>query len=95
MTSAMAENETEYGDITDEIGGTYDSIFGSTLLIGIVIFLFFFIVTLLLGLGMLVGSVVLLPSLFIVFEFIPSLRIIVAIALGLIFGLALNKLIRR
>ena len=84
-----------FTDTIGEIGGTFDSIFGSDVFLGVFVFLFFFIFTLLLGLGMLVGSVVLIPSMFIVFKWIPSVKIVVAILLGLIFGMALNKLIRR
>lgn len=65
------------------------------MLVGAVVFVFFFALTLIFGLGMLVGSVVLIPSLFVVFQYIPPLRIIVAIIIGLVFGLGLNRLIRR
>lgn len=81
--------------ITDEIGSTFDQIFGAPLLLGIFIFLFFFIFTLLLGIGMIVGSVILIPAMFLVFEYVPGFKIVIAIVLGLIFGLGLNKLIRR
>jgi len=82
-------------NITEEIGTTFSEIFGSDLLLGIFIFIFFFIFTLLLGIGMLVGSTILVPAMFVVFEYIPSFSIVVAIILGLLFGLGLNKLIRR
>lgn len=82
-------------NLTEEIGNTFSQIFGSDLLFGIFIFIFFFIFTLLLGIGMLVGSTILVPAMFVVFEYIPSFSIVVAIILGLLFGLGLNKLIRR
>ena len=65
------------------------------MLLGAFLFLILFVLTLMFGLGMLVGSVVILPSLFAVFNYIPDLRIIVAIICGLIFGLGLHRLIRR
>jgi len=83
--------ESVGGDVVN----TYSDILGNSALIGILLFIFFFVVTLILGLGMLVGSVVLLPAMFMVFEFADDFKIIVAIVLGLIFGMALNKIIRR
>jgi len=82
-------------DSFSEIGNTFSSLFGSDLLLGAIIFVFFFVFTFILGLGMLVGMVVLIPSMFLVFEFIPDLKIIVAIVLGIIFGLGLQKIINR
>lgn len=81
--------------VIDSIGGMFMGIFGSELYLGIFIFLFLMIFTLVLGLGMLVGSVVLIPGLFLVFKYIPSGRIILAIVLGLFVGIGLNQLIRR
>jgi len=83
--------ESVGGDVVN----TYSDILGNSALIGILLFIFFFTLTLILGLGMLVGSVVLLPAMFMVFEFADDFKIIVAIILGLIFGMALNKIIRR
>jgi len=64
-------------------------------IIGILIFLFFLIFTLILGLGMVIGSVVMIPALFLVFKYIPDMRIFVAIFLGLLVGLGLHKFINR
>lgn len=82
-------------EITELIGDLFMTILGSELLIGALLFMFFMIFTLILGLGMLVGSVIIIPSLFLVFEFIPDIKIIVAIVIGMVVGLALNKIIRR
>lgn len=71
------------------------SIIGDDMLFGLFIFMILFILTLMFGLGMLVGSVVIIPSLFAVFQYIPDLRIIVAIICGLVFGLGLHRLVRR
>lgn len=65
------------------------------MLLGAFIFFVLFVLTLMFGLGMLVGSVVIIPSLFAVFNYIPGLKIVVAIICGLVFGLGLHKLVRR
>jgi hypothetical protein len=71
-------------------------IFGAEpVLAGLFVFLIFAVLTLIFGLGMLIGSVVLIPVLFLVFETIPDLRIIVAIFMGLIFGIGLSRIVRR
>ena len=81
-------------DVLGPIGETFGQITGSDAIIGILVFLFFFIFTMLLGLGMLVGSTVIIPAMFVVFKFIPSFAIIVALILGIIFGLGLNRIIK-
>jgi len=63
--------------------------------IAVVMFLFFLILIGLFGMGFLVGSVVLLPVMFALFQYIPPLRIIVAIVIGIIFGMGLHRIIRR
>jgi len=83
------------GDVFSEIHDSFATLLGSDLLLGALIFLFFLVFTLILGLGMLVGSVVLLPAMFLVFEFVPDLKIIVAIFAGLLVGLGLHKFINR
>jgi len=86
---------TAMGDIFSEIHDAFYTLFGSELMIAGIVFLFFLIFTLILGLGMLVGSVVLLPAMFLVFDFAPDMRIFIAIFAGLIVGLGLHKLINR
>jgi len=81
--------------IGGDIVNMMSDVLGSTVLLGVLLFIFFFVLTLILGLGMLVGSVVLLPAMFMVFEFAPDFKIFVAIILGLLFGMALNKIVRR
>ena len=80
------------GNESQGLGGVIGN---DPMLLGAFIFLVLFVLTLILGLGMLVGSVVIIPSLFAVFNYVPDLRIIVAIICGLIFGLGLHRLIRR
>lgn len=82
-------------DIFGEIYETMHALFGSDLILGAIIFLFFLVFTLVLGLGMVIGSVVLIPAMFLIFDYIPDMRIFVAIFLGLIVGLGLHKFINR
>jgi hypothetical protein len=84
-------NYTTFDGTTIPVNG----IFGDPTLAAIFIFFILFLLTLMAGLGMLVGSVVIIPSLFAIFQYIPDLKIIVAIICGLTFGLALHKLVRR
>ena len=82
-------------EVTGPIGETFADLFGSELILGVFLFMIILIFTFIFGLGMIVGSVVLIPAMFLVFKYIPSGRIILAIMLGLLFGMALNRLIRR
>jgi hypothetical protein len=91
---------TPFGNITEEIGRIFTDpaigIFAANPeLMGIFIFIILFVLTLIFGLGMLVGSVVIIPTLFLVFQWIPDLRIVVAMIMGLIFGMALNRMVKR
>lgn len=86
------------GNWTDPTGGTHwiDGILGGDpVVIAVIMFLFFFILCGMFGLGLLVGSVILLPLMFALFQYLPPLRIIVAIILGLILGFGMHKIIRR
>jgi len=93
----------DWSDILDPIGELFlgdgadvEGVIGDNLMIvGLFIFLVLFIMTLTMGLGMLIGSVAIIPSLFAVFQWVPSLQIIVAIVCGLIFGFGLNRIIKR
>jgi len=44
---------------------------------------------------MIVGSVVIIPALFAIFQWIPTLKIIVGLLCGLLFGFALQRIYRR
>ena len=87
------------GNITDPITGNVSHVTGmfegDPMLLGAFIFMIFLILTLIMGLGLLIGMTILIPASFVVFKYIPDLRIIVAIFSGLLFGLALQRLIRR
>jgi hypothetical protein len=91
---------TAFENITRDIGRIFtdptNGIFGAEpALMGLFIFLILLVLTLIFGLGMLIGSVVLIPSMFLIFQWVPDLKIIVAIIMGLILGMFLNKLIKR
>lgn len=87
------------GNWTDPAGGgthwVEGILGGDPIIIAIIMFLFFFILAGMFGLGMVIGSVVLLPLMFALFQYIPPLRIIVAIILGIVFGIGLHRIIRR
>ena len=87
------------GDITDPVTGVVTHVTGmfegDPMLFGAFLFMIFLLLTLIFGLGLLIGMVILIPASFAVFQYIPDLRIIIAIMAGLLFGLALHKLIRR
>jgi len=87
------------GNITDPITGNITHVTGmfegDPMIFGAFLFIAFLLLTLMFGLGLLIGSVILIPISFAVFKYIPDLRIIIAIFSGLIFGLALHRLIRR
>lgn len=87
------------GNITDPITGNTTHVTGmfggDPTLFAVFLFLAFLLLTLMFGLGLIVGSVVLLPISFYIFRWVPDFRIIVGILAGLIFGLALHRLIRR
>ena len=84
-----------FDDVGQTIYNMFYSIFGSELIIGVFVFLIFMFLIFIFGLGFLVGSVVIIPALFLVFRFIPSGKIILAIILGLFVGLGLQRLLRR
>jgi hypothetical protein len=87
------------GDFIDPITGNITHVTGmfegDPALFGAFLFLVFLILTFIFGLGLLIGSVVLIPASFAIFQYIPDFRIVIGIFAGLIFGLALYKLIRR
>lgn len=87
------------GNWTDPSTGTSHYVTGllggDPIIVAMLIFLFFLIMVGLFGMGMLIGSVVILPMLFFLFQWIPPLRIVVAIIIGIIFGIGLHRIIRR
>ncbi len=96
--------EVNWTGITDTIrdafiGDTSSGLEGiigeNEMVVGLFILLIFLALTFMLGLGMLVGSVIIIPALFAVFNYIPSLQILVAIICGLLFGFGLHRIIRR
>jgi hypothetical protein len=87
------------GNVTDPVTGNISHVTGmfegDPALFGAFLFIAFLLLTLIFGLGLLIGMVVLIPASFAIFQYIPDLRIIIGIMAGLLFGLALHKLIRR
>jgi hypothetical protein len=95
LISASVIADPSFGDVGEEIGEAFGLLFGSDVILGIFVFLVIMILTFIFGFGMIVGTVVIIPGMFLVFEFIPSARIMFALIIGLIVGLGLQKLIRR
>lgn len=86
------------GNSTQGVEGIFGGMGGSAIgeiILGLMILMFFLFLTIVYGMGMVVGSAVLIPSLFAVFQFIPPLRIIVAIVLGIVLGLGLHRFVKR
>jgi len=91
-------NYTNSTGVTVPVEGIFGPLGGAAIggiIAGLIILMFFLIITAVYGIGILIGSAILLPALFAVFQFIPPLRIIVAIFAGLLFGLGLHKFVRR
>jgi len=79
--------------IEQQVSNVFLSIFGDPIFIGIAFLLVIFGVIAFARLGMSVGLVLLIPTLFIVIAFIPALKIIGGIALGVIFAIGLLRFI--
>lgn len=86
---------TDPGGVTHSVTGIFGGGFDTQAIMGLFIFIILFILTAMWGLGILIGSVAIIPSVFAVIGYIPELRIIVAIVVALIFGLGVNRFIRR
>ncbi len=81
-------------NITGIFGPMGGSAVGETVL-GTIILMFFLFLTAVYGMGILIGSAVLIPALFIVFNYIPPLRIVVGLFIGIIFGIGLHRYAKR
>lgn len=86
-------NRLFMGGTDPSTGTTVSGIIGDPIFMAIFLFMFMFILTAILGLGFLVGSVVIIPTAFLIFQWVPELRIFFAIILGGMLGIALNKFI--
>jgi len=111
LIQIMMQIEVNWSQITDKIGRMFlggeeyigldglphltPGIVGDPMLLGAVVFVILFVMTLMFGLGMLVGSTVIIPSAFLVFQWVPDLRIVVAIVCGLVFGMGLHQIVKR
>lgn len=68
--------------------------FGNPLNIGIFLFVIFMAIGIFLRLGSDAMLVMMIPTLFAVFVFIPALRLIIGLGIGMMFGIAILKSIR-
>lgn len=87
-------NWTDPNGIVHPITGIFGG-FDSMALMGLFLFMILFILTAMWGLGILIGSVAIIPSAFAVIGYLPELKIILAIILGLLFGLGINRFVKR
>ncbi len=71
------------------------SLIGSPLIFGVIIFLIFFSMMIAVKVNYSAGVVCFVPVSFLVFEYIPMGKIIFGLLWGIIFGLALLKVMRR
>lgn len=88
-------NYTDSNGVTHSVTGIFGGGQDTRALLGVFIFAILFLLTTIWGLGILIGSVAIIPSVFAVMNYIPELGIIVAIVAGLLFGLGLNRIVRR
>jgi len=86
-------NRLFMGGIDPNTGNPINGIIGDPIFMAIFLFMFMFILTAVLGLGFLVGSVIIIPTAFLIFQWVPELRIFFAIILGGLLGITLNKFI--
>jgi len=91
----MGGNYTDPNGTTIPVQGIFGGGLDTMALMGIFLFMILFILTAMWGLGILIGSVAIIPSAFAVMGYIPELRVILAIVLGLLFGLGINRFVRR
>lgn len=91
-------NYTNATGVVVPVEGIFGPIGGpgiGSIMIGMLILMFFLVITAIYGMGIVIGSSILLPAFFAVFQYIPSLRIIVAIIVGVCVGLGLHRLVKR
>lgn len=87
--------DVNWSGILTPIGDMVDGLVGDPAIIGVIVFLFFFMFALVLYIPFEGVVVIMMPTLFAVFAYIPMLRIIVGVMVGLLIGIALLKWVRR
>lgn len=84
-----------WSSITQPFADMGTDLIGQPALIGLIILLFFMMFALVLYIPFEGVVCVMIPTLFLVFTFIAPLRIVVAVLVGLMIGMALIKWVRR
>jgi hypothetical protein len=84
-----------WNELLDPIGESLADMIGNPLLVGLVILLFFTMFALFLLIPFSALLVIEIPLCFVVFEWIPQLRPVVGIMVGILIGMALIKWVRR
>jgi len=81
--------------LAEQVGENLGEIIGSPLLVGLILVLFFTMFAMFLLIPFSALICIEIPLCFLVFEWIPTLRPVVGIMIGILIGLALVKWIRR
>lgn len=84
-----------WNELLDPIGENLADMIGNPLLIGLIILLFFSMFALFLLIPFSALIVIEIPLCFMVFEWIPQLRPVIGIMVGILIGMALIKWVRR
>jgi len=92
VTFVLAVN---WSSITQPFADMGTDLIGQPALMGLIILLFFLMFALILYLPMEAVVCIMMPTLYLVFTFIPPLKIVVAVMVGLMIGMALIKWVRR
>ena len=92
VTFVLAVN---WSSITQPFADMGTDLIGQPALIGLIVLLFFLMFALILYLPFEAVVCIMMPTLFLVFLYIPPLKIVVAVMVGLMIGMALIKWVRR
>lgn len=95
VTQADTNITQFWTNITQPFSYLAENLLGDPLITGLVIFLFIMFFALMLYIPFEALVVIMLPTLFLVFNYIPQLQIVVALLVGILIGLGLLKWIRR
>ena len=86
---------TIWDELINPFSDLANNLLGSPLLIGLTIFLFITFFALLMFIPFEALIVIEIPTLFVVFHYIPQLQMIIGILFGLLIGMGLLKWVRR
>ena len=85
----------EWNELLEPVAESLADMIGNPLLIGLIVLLFFSMFALFLLIPFSALLVIEIPLCFVVFEWVPQLRPVVGIMVGILIGMALIKWVRR